>query len=154
MKTIQASFREWDLPYPRLPHSREQSWRRKTSRTTLTPGILMSLVTMSSTQHVVYRKGQPTATLILIYDYTRREVVQQCIANLMSTFHVYPHSEVITSSLTDRFEDLLLCWFYKPIKPIAIPANTGEHGVVKNSLNFSVFCIRNCQMRLTRTISR
>ena len=61
----------------------------------------------SSTQQVVYRKGQPTATLILIYEDSRREVVQQCIANLMSTFRLYPHSEVIASSFTDRFEDLL-----------------------------------------------
>ena len=69
------------------------------------------LVTMSSTQQVVYRKGQPTATPILIYEYTRGEVVQQCIANLMSTFHVYTHSEVIASSFNDRFEDLLR-WLY------------------------------------------
>ena len=65
------------------------------------------LVTMSSTQQVVYRKGQPTATPILIYGDSRREVVQQCIANLMSTFHVYPHSEIIARSFTDRFEDML-----------------------------------------------
>ena len=69
----------------------------------------------SSTQQVVYRKGQPTATPILIYEDTHREVVQQCIANLMSTFHVYPHSEVITSSFTDRFEDLLR-WLYETDK--------------------------------------
>ena len=43
---------------------------------------------MSSTQQVVYRKGQPTATPILIYEDTRREVVQQCIANLMSILTV------------------------------------------------------------------
>ena len=73
------------------------------------------LVTMSSTQQVVYRKDQPTATPILIYEDTRREVVQQCIANLMSTFHLYPHSEVIASSFTDRFEDLLR-WLYKTDK--------------------------------------
>ena len=30
----------------------------------------------------------------------------------MSTFHLYPHSEVIASSFTDRFEDLLR-WHYK-----------------------------------------
>ena len=65
------------------------------------------LVTMSSTQQVLYRKGQPTATPILIYEDTRREVVQQCIANLMSTVYLYPHSEVIASSFTDRFDDLL-----------------------------------------------
>ena len=67
----------------------------------------------SSTQQVVYRNGQPTATPILIYEDSRREIIQQCIANLMSTFHLYPHSEVIASSFTDRFEDLLR-WLYKP----------------------------------------
>ena len=65
----------------------------------------------SSTQQVVYRKGQPTATPILIYEDPIREVVQQCIANLMSTFHVYPHSEVIANSFTGRFEDMLR-WLY------------------------------------------
>ena len=69
----------------------------------------------SSTQQVVYHKGQPTATLILIYEDSSREVVQQCIANLMSTFHLYPHSEVIASSFTERFEDLLR-WLYKTDK--------------------------------------
>ena len=110
-----------------------------------------SLVTVSSTQRVVYRKGQPTATPILIYEDTRGEVVEQCIANLMSTFDVYSHSEVITSSFTDR---ICCVGFIKSIKPIAIPANTGEHGVVKSSLKIFVSCIRNCQMRLTRAISR
>ena len=66
----------------------------------------------STTQQVVYRKGQPTATPILIYEDSRREVVQQCIANLMSTFYLYPHSEVIASSFTERFEDMLR-WLYK-----------------------------------------
>ena len=69
----------------------------------------------SSTQQVVYREGQPTATPILIYEDSRREVVQQCIANLMSTFHLYPHSEVIASSFTERFEDMLR-WLYKTDK--------------------------------------
>ena len=69
----------------------------------------------SSTQQVVYRKGQPTATPILIYKDSRREVVQQCIANLMSTFHLYPHSEVIASYFTKRFEDMLR-WLYKTDK--------------------------------------
>ena len=35
----------------------------------------------------------------------------QCIANFMSTFHLYPHSEVIASSFTERFEDMLR-WLY------------------------------------------
>ena len=43
---------------------------------------------LSSTQQVVHRKGQPTATPILLYEDSRREVVQQCIANLMSTFQI------------------------------------------------------------------
>ena len=63
----------------------------------------------------MYRKGQPTATPILIYEDSRREVVQQCIANLMSTFHLYPHSEVIASPSTERFEDMLR-WLYKTDK--------------------------------------
>ena len=62
---------------------------------------------LSSTQQVVYRKGQPTATPILLYEDSRREVVEQCVANLMSTFHPYPHSEVVASSFTERFEDML-----------------------------------------------
>ena len=33
---------------------------------------------LSSTQQIVYRKGQPTATTILICEDFRREVVQQC----------------------------------------------------------------------------
>ena len=68
-----------------------------------------------STQQVVYRKSQFTATPILIYEDSRREVVQQCIANLMSTFHLYPHSEVIASSFTESFEDTLR-WLYKTDK--------------------------------------
>ena len=66
----------------------------------------------SSTQQVVYRKGQPTATPILIYGDSRRDVVQQFIANLMLTFHLHPHSEVIASSFTERFDDMLR-WLYK-----------------------------------------
>ena len=69
----------------------------------------------SSTQQVVYRKNQPTATPILIYEYSRREVVQQCIANLMSTFYLYPQSEVIANSFTERFEGMLR-WLYKTDK--------------------------------------
>ena len=105
----------------------------------------------SSTQQFVYRKGQPTATPILIYEDSRREVVQQCIANLMSTFHLYPHSEVIASSFTER---ICCVGFIKLIKPTVIAANTGEDGAVKSSWNISVSCIRNCQMRLTRVIWR
>ena len=63
----------------------------------------------------MYRKGQPTATPILIYEDSRREVVQQCIANLMSTFHLYPQSEVIANSFTSKFKDKLR-WLYKTDK--------------------------------------
>ena len=67
--------------------------------------------TTNSNQQVVYRKGQPTATPFLLYDETRRMVVEQCIANLMSTFHDNPQSEVIASSFTRRFQDGL-SWLY------------------------------------------
>ena len=107
------------------------------------------LVTMSSTQQVVYRKGQPTATPILIYEDTRREVVQQCIANLMSILTVRLSPVPLPIGLR-----ICCVGFIKPIKPTVIRANTGEHGVVKSSLNISVTCIRNLQMRLTRAISR
>ena len=63
----------------------------------------------------MYRKGQPIATPILIYEDTRREVVQQCIANLLSTFHEYPHSEVIADSFTLRFQDMLT-WLHRSDK--------------------------------------
>ena len=33
----------------------------------------------------------------------------------MSTFHLYPHSEVIANSFTERFEDMLR-WLYKTDK--------------------------------------
>ena len=103
----------------------------------------------SSTQQVVYRKGQPTATPILIYEDSRREVVQQCIANLMSTFHLYPHGEVIANLFTERFEDMLR-WLHKSDKTNRDTFKTGERGAVKSSLNISVSCIRNFQTRPAR----
>ena len=49
-----------------------------------------------SSHQVVYHKGHPTSNAILLYHDTKREVVQQCIANLMSRFHDhYEHVEVI-----------------------------------------------------------
>ena len=71
--------------------------------------------TTNSNQQVVNRNGQPTATPILIYEDTRKEVVQQCIANLISTFHDYPHSEVIEDSFTCRFQEMLT-WRYPSVK--------------------------------------
>ena len=102
IEIIQASFREWDYQFPRLPHLRENQSDSDSDEP-------------RSTQQVVYRKRQPTATPILIYEDSRREVVQQCIANLMSTFHLYPHSGVMASSFTERFEDMLR-WLYKTDK--------------------------------------
>ena len=52
-----------------------------------------------SSHQVVYQKGHPTSNAILLYHDTKREVVQQCIANLMSQFHDhYEHVEVIADS--------------------------------------------------------
>ena len=47
MKIIQASCREWNHPYSRLPHSREQSKRRRSSRTLIrmSPAQLSRLCT-------------------------------------------------------------------------------------------------------------
>ena len=64
--------------------------------------------TSNSSQKVVHHKGQPTATPVLIYEETRREMVQQYTANLMSVSHNhYGHSEVIADSYTSRYEDML-----------------------------------------------
>ena len=60
-----------------------------------------------SSHQVVYHKGHPTSNAILLYHDTKREVVQQCIANLMSQFHDhYEHVEVIARhfcTLTEAF---------------------------------------------------
>ena len=40
-----------------------------------------------SSHEVVYHKGHSTSNAILLYHDTKRGVVQQCIANLMSQFH-------------------------------------------------------------------
>ena len=58
---------------------------------------------------VVYHKGHPTSNAILLYHDTKREVVQQCNANLMSQFHDhYEHVEVIADSYKGIFEDKLI----------------------------------------------
>ena len=52
-----------------------------------------------SSHQVVYHKGHPTSNAILLYHNTKREVVQQCIANHMSQFHEHSeHVEVIADS--------------------------------------------------------
>ena len=62
-----------------------------------------------SSHQVVYHKGHPTSSAILLYHDTKREVVQQCIANLMSQFHDhYEHVEVIADSYKGIFEDNLI----------------------------------------------
>ena len=62
-----------------------------------------------SSHQVVYHKGHPTSNAILLYHNTKREVVQQCIANLMSQFHDHnEHVEVIADSYKGIFEDKLI----------------------------------------------
>ena len=62
-----------------------------------------------SSHQVVYHKGHPTSNAILLYHDTKREVVQQFIANLMSQFHDhYEHVEVIADSYKGIFEDKLI----------------------------------------------
>ena len=74
-----------------------------------TAGHSISLkdITQSRSSHqVVYHKGHPTSNAILLYNDTKREVVQQCIANLMSQFHDHcRHVEVIADSYKGIFED-------------------------------------------------
>ena len=65
-----------------------------------------------SSHQVVYHKGHPTSNAILLYHETKREVVQQCIANLMSQFHDhYEHVEVIADSYKGIFEDKLIALY-------------------------------------------
>ena len=60
---------------------------------------LKNITQPRSSHQVVYHKGHPTSNAILLYHDTKREVVQQCIANLMSQFHDrYEHVEVIADS--------------------------------------------------------
>ena len=65
-----------------------------------------------SSHQVVYHKGHPTSNAILLYHNTKREVVQQCIANLMSQFHDHnEHVEVIADSYKGIFEDKLIALY-------------------------------------------
>ena len=65
-----------------------------------------------SSHQVVYHKGHSTANAILLYHDTKREVVQQYIANLMSQFHDhYEHIEVIADSYKGIFEDKLIALY-------------------------------------------
>ena len=70
-------------------------------------------ITQSRSSHqVVYHKGHPTSNAILLYHDTKREVVQQCIANLISQFHDhYEHVEVIADSYLGIFEDKLIALY-------------------------------------------
>ena len=78
------------------------------------------LVTMSSTQQVVYRNGQPTAAPILIYEDTHREVVPQCIASLMSIFHLYPCGGSALSESVFKGKRVYCC-----LCPVAIATTCG-----------------------------
>ena len=63
---------------------------------------------VSVNQQPVYHRGQPTAIPIVLYHDTKREVVQQCIANLTSQFHAhYEHEEVIAASYERKFHEKL-----------------------------------------------
>ena len=65
-----------------------------------------------SSHQVVYHKGRPTSNAILLYHDTKRDVVQQCIASLMSQFHDhYEHVEVIADSYKGIFEDKLIALY-------------------------------------------
>ena len=58
---------------------------------------------------MVYHKGHPTSNAILFYQGTKREVVQQCIANLILQLHDhYEHVEVIAEGI---FEDNLIALY-------------------------------------------
>ena len=62
-----------------------------------------------SSHQVVYHKGHPTSNVILLYHDTKIEVIQQCIANLMSQFYDhYEHVEVIADSYRGIFEYKLI----------------------------------------------
>ena len=70
---------------------------------------LKDITQLISSHQVVYQKGHPTSDTILLYHDTKREVIQQCIANLMSQFHDhYEHVEVIADSYKSIFEDKLI----------------------------------------------
>ena len=65
-----------------------------------------------SSHQVVYHKGHPTSNAIILYHDTKREFVQQCMANLMSQFHDhYEHVEVIPDSYKGIFEDKLIALY-------------------------------------------
>ena len=142
MKVIQAYFREWGRPFPRLPHSREQSKRRRSSRIL----IRMSLARLRS---LCTERVNP-----LLHQFSSaKTLVERWYSSVLLIY--YRHS---ISILTVRLSPILLpkglriccVGFIKLIKPTVIPVRTGVHGVVKSSLNISVSCIRNCQTRLTR----
>ena len=73
---------------------------------------LKDITQRRSSHQVVYDKGHPTSNAILLYHETKREMVQQCIANLMSQFHDhYEHVEVIADSYIGIFEDKLMALY-------------------------------------------
>ena len=77
--------------------------------TTDQPMSIKDISQPRSSHQVVYHKGHPTSNAILLYHDAKREVVQQCFANLMSQFHDhYEHVEVIADSYKSIFEDKLI----------------------------------------------
>ena len=70
---------------------------------------IYSITQPRSSHQVVYHKGHPTSNAILLYHDTKKKVVQQCTANLMSQFHDhYEHVEVIAEGI---FEDKLIALY-------------------------------------------
>ena len=70
----------------------------------------------------------------------------------MSTFHLYPHSEIIANSSTERFEDMLR-WLYKTDKANRDTWRAWSREKFVEHLRL-VRCIRNFQTRLTRATMR
>ena len=146
MKTIQTSFLELDLPYLLLPHSRDPSKRRKSSRIPLIPGLLMiSMRQRTQVSRLCTERANPllhrsSSTKILVERWYSSVLLIWCL-----------HSMYILAVRLLRVPlpiGFRTCWvgFIALIRPSAISANTGNHGVVRNSLSISDFCIRNCKM--------
>ena len=73
---------------------------------------LKDITQPKSSHQMDYHKNHPTSNAILLYHDTKREVVQQWIANLMSQFHDhYEHVEVIVDSYKGIFVDKLIALY-------------------------------------------
>ena len=133
-------------PSPRLPHSRELSKRRRSSRIL----IRMSLARLS-------RLCTEGANPLLQQSSFTKTLVERLYSSALLT--ECQHS---ISILTVRISPILLpnglriccVGFIKLIKPTVIPVKNGENEAVKSSLNISVSFIGNFQTRPTRATWR